>query len=67
MTDQDPDLKDIAKLTARQLLRLPTPALTRLLRQAIDETRKAKRREHWLRAIRAMKVRMEGNPPWGDE
>ena len=67
MTDNDPDLKDVPRLTARQLLGLPTATLTILLRQAMDETRKAKRREQWLRAIRAMKLRMEGTPPWRDE
>lgn len=65
MTDTEPDLEDIGDLTARELLRLPLSTLTSLLWKAVDETRKAKRREHWLRAIRAMKVRI--TPPWGDQ
>jgi hypothetical protein len=45
-----------ARPTARELLSLPLATLTSLLRQAMDETRAARRREHWLRAIRAMKL-----------
>jgi hypothetical protein len=64
MTETEPDLESITKLTARELLRLPLASLNRLLRDAMEETRKAKRRENWLRSLCVEKVR---NRAWGDE
>jgi hypothetical protein len=48
-------------------MRLPLATLTSLLRQAMDETRAAKRREYWLRAIRAMKLLMNPEKTRGDQ
>ena len=53
--------------TARELIAMPLATLTSLLRQAMDETREAKRREHWLRAIRAMKLLMNPAKTRGDQ
>ena len=56
-----------ARPTARELIGMPLGTLTGLLRQAMDETREAKRREHWLRAIRAMKLLMNPTKTRGDQ
>lgn len=61
------DKPENTRPTARELLRLPLATLTSLLRQAMDETRAAKRREYWLRAIRAMKLLMNPTKTRGDQ
>lgn len=67
MTENEPDLDSIVKLPARELLKLPLFTLDTLLQKAVDETRKAQRRENWLRTICVEKLRIETSPQGGDE
>lgn len=61
------DKPENTRPTARELIAMPLATLTSLLRQAMDETRAAKRREYWLRAIRAMKLLMNPAKTRGDQ
>lgn len=65
MMNEEFNLEGFERPTGRELLRLPPDTLARLLRQAIDETRRAKRRERWLRAIHAMKRGMDAGKQRG--
>lgn len=63
--DHESELQRIDKLTAAELLRLPLAALDILVRTAAQETQKARRRENWLRNIRAEKIRIKSQPQRG--
>ncbi|BCX48602.1 hypothetical protein HAHE_25100 [Haloferula helveola] len=54
-----PELDQVEELPARDLLRLPLPAINILLRSAEEATKRARSRENWLRAIREEKAKIE--------